>query len=106
VVENAAGAGGTIGATKVAKATPDGHTLLLFHIGMATTPALYRKLQYKPLEDFEYLGMVNDVPMTLIGKPQLPAEYLPRFRKLHPCQRRQAQPSPCRTRFSLPHCAA
>ncbi|MBK8072852.1 MAG: tripartite tricarboxylate transporter substrate binding protein BugD [Ramlibacter sp.] len=73
VVENAAGAGGTIGTNKVAKATPDGHTLLLFHIGMATTPALYRKLQYKPLEDFEYLGMVNDVPMTLIGKPQLPA---------------------------------
>jgi tripartite-type tricarboxylate transporter receptor subunit TctC len=73
VVENAAGAGGTIGASKVAKATPDGHTLLLFHIGMASTPALYRRLSYKPLEDFEYLGMVNDVPMTLIGKPQLPA---------------------------------
>jgi tripartite-type tricarboxylate transporter receptor subunit TctC len=73
VVENSVGAGGTIGATKVARANPDGHTLLLFHIGMATTPALYRKLQYKPLEDFEYLGMVNDVPMTLIGKPQLPA---------------------------------
>ena len=73
VVENAAGAGGTIGATKVAKANPDGHSLLLFHIGMAATPALYRKLSYKPLEDFEYLGMVNDVPMTLIGKPQLPA---------------------------------
>jgi tripartite-type tricarboxylate transporter receptor subunit TctC len=73
VVENAAGAGGTIGATKVAKAAPDGHTLLLFHIGMAATPALYRKIGYKPLEDFEFLGMVNDVPMTLIGKPQLPA---------------------------------
>jgi tripartite-type tricarboxylate transporter receptor subunit TctC len=73
VVENAAGAGGTIGATKVAKAAPDGHTLLLFHIGMAATPALYRKLGYKPLEDFEYLGMVNDVPMTLIGRPTLPA---------------------------------
>jgi tripartite-type tricarboxylate transporter receptor subunit TctC len=73
VVENAAGAGGTIGATKVAKAAPDGHTLLMFHIGMAATPALYRKLAYKPLEDFEFLGMVNDVPMTLVGKPQLPA---------------------------------
>ena len=73
VVENVNGAGGTIGASKVAKASPDGHTLLLFHIGMAATPALYRKLSYKPLEDFEYLGMVNEVPMTLIGKPQLPA---------------------------------
>ncbi len=73
VVENVVGAGGTIGATKVAKANPDGHTLLLWHIGMASTPGLYRKLQYKPLEDFEYLGMVNDVPMTLIGKPQLVA---------------------------------
>ncbi|MBZ4211180.1 MAG: tripartite tricarboxylate transporter substrate binding protein BugD [Comamonadaceae bacterium] len=73
VVENVNGAGGTIGSTKVAKASPDGHTLLLWHIGMAATAGLYRKLQYKPLEDFEYLGMVNDVPMTLIGKPQLPA---------------------------------
>ncbi len=73
VVENTAGAGGTIGATKVARATPDGHTLLLHHIGMASAPALYKKLQYKPLEDFEYLGMVSEVPMTLIGKPQLPA---------------------------------
>jgi tripartite-type tricarboxylate transporter receptor subunit TctC len=74
VIENVGGAGGTLGAAKVAKAAPDGHTLLLYHIGMATAPALYRKLPYKPLEDFEYLGMVNDVPMTLIGRPTLPAE--------------------------------
>ena len=73
LVENVAGAGGTIGANKVAKAGNDGHTVLLHHIGMATSPALYRKLPYNTAEDFEYLGMVNDVPMTLIGRPSLPA---------------------------------
>ncbi len=73
VVENVAGAGGTIGANKVAKAPQDGHTVLLHHIGMATSPALYRKMPYNTTDDFEYLGMVNDVPMTLIGRPTLPA---------------------------------
>lgn len=73
VIENVAGAGGTLGATRTAKATPDGHTLLLHHIGMATSPALYRNLPFKTLDDFEYLGMVNEVPMTLIGRPTLPA---------------------------------
>ncbi|MEN9669761.1 MAG: hypothetical protein RL018_38 [Pseudomonadota bacterium] len=73
VVENVAGAGGTIAANKVAKASQDGHTVLLHHIGMATSPALYRKLPYNTIEDFEYLGMVNEVPMTLIGRPTLSA---------------------------------
>jgi tripartite-type tricarboxylate transporter receptor subunit TctC len=73
VVENTGGAGGTLGAAKAAKAAPDGYTLLLHHIGMATSPALYRSLPYKTLDDFEYLGLVNEVPMTLIGKPSLPA---------------------------------
>ena len=73
VVENVGGAGGTLGATKVARAAPDGYTLLLHHIGMATSPALYRNLAYKTLDDFEYLGMINEVPMTLVGKPALPA---------------------------------
>jgi tripartite-type tricarboxylate transporter receptor subunit TctC len=73
VVENAAGAGGTIGANKVARATPDGHTILVWHIGMASTAGLYRKLPFKALEDFEYLGMINDVPMTLLGSPKVPA---------------------------------
>ena len=73
LVDNAAGAGGTIGANKVAKAAPDGHTILLHHIGMSTQPALYRNLPYKTMDDFEFLGMVNDVPMTLIGRSTLPA---------------------------------
>ncbi len=73
VVENAAGAGGTIGATRAARAQPDGYTLLVWHIGMASTPSLYRRLQFNPLQDFEFLGIINDVPMTLVGKPQLPA---------------------------------
>jgi len=73
IIENVGGAGGTLGAGKAAKAAPDGHTLLLHHIGMATAPALYRNLAYKPLEDFEFIGMINEVPMTLIGKPSLPA---------------------------------
>ncbi len=73
IIENVGGAGGTLGAAKVAKAAPDGYTFLLHHIGMATAPALYRKLPYSVENDFEYLGMVNDVPMTLIGRPTLPA---------------------------------
>ncbi len=73
VVENVNGAGGTIGMAKVARAVPDGHTLLLHHIGMASAPGLYRKLSFKVADDFEYLGMINEVPMTLIGKPQLAA---------------------------------
>jgi tripartite-type tricarboxylate transporter receptor subunit TctC len=73
IIENVGGAGGTLGASRVAKAAPDGYTVLLAHIAMATTPGLYRKLNYNSLNDFEYLGMINDVPMTLIGKPSLPA---------------------------------
>lgn len=74
LVDNAAGAGGSIGANKVAKAAPDGYTLLLHHIGMATMPTLVRNIPFKVESDFEYLGMVNDVPMTLIGRPSLPAK--------------------------------
>jgi len=68
IIENVPGAGGTIGATKVAKAKPDGYTLFLHHIGHATAPALYRKLAYNALEDFEPIGLVTDVPMTFVAK--------------------------------------
>jgi len=82
VVDNAAGAGSTIGNAKVARAKPDGYTLLLTHVGMATTPVLYRKLPYNYETDFEYLGMINDVPMTLIGKPQLEASNFKELREM------------------------
>lgn len=68
IVENVGGTGGTLGAGRVARATPDGYTLLLHHIGHSTAPALYRKLAYNPVDDFETIGLVNDVPMTLIAR--------------------------------------
>jgi tripartite-type tricarboxylate transporter receptor subunit TctC len=73
IIDSAAGAGGSIGANKVAKAAPDGYTLLVHHIGMSTMPGLVRNIPFKVESDFEYLGMINDVPMTLIAKPALPA---------------------------------
>ncbi len=81
VIDNVGGAGGTLGAAKVARANADGYTLLLHHIGMATSPALYRSLPYKTLDDFEYMGMVNEVPMTLIGRATLPASNFAELRK-------------------------
>ena len=73
IIDNSAGAGSSIGSNKVAKAAPDGYTLLLNHIGMATMPSLLRNIPFKVESDFEYLGLINDVPMTLIGKPALAA---------------------------------
>ncbi len=79
VVENVGGAGGNIGVNRVAKAAPDGYTILLHHIGMSTSPALYRKLDYDPMGDFEYIGLVADVPMTLIARGNFPAANLKEF---------------------------
>ena len=72
VVENVPGAGGTIAPNKLKGAAPDGYTLMLAHIGMSTAPALYRSLPFKPLEDFEHIGQVVDVPMTFVAKKDLP----------------------------------
>jgi tripartite-type tricarboxylate transporter receptor subunit TctC len=72
IIENALGAGGTIGTHRVARAAPDGYTLLLMHTGQATSVSLYRKLPYDPVEDFEKIGLVTDVSMLVVGKPNLP----------------------------------
>jgi tripartite-type tricarboxylate transporter receptor subunit TctC len=71
IVENASGAGGTIGSTKVATAKPDGYTLLMIHISHATNPALYPKLRYDPIKDFEPIGLVADLPMVIVAKKDL-----------------------------------
>lgn len=76
IVENTLGAGGTIAATRVARAAPNGYTIFLHHMGMATAPALYRTLNFDPLKDYEYIGQVLNVPMTLLGRKDLPASNL------------------------------
>ena len=72
IVENTGGAGGTIGVEKVARAKPDGYTLLLMHIGISTSPSLYRNLRYDATKDLDPIGLVTDVPMTLIGRKDFP----------------------------------
>jgi tripartite-type tricarboxylate transporter receptor subunit TctC len=79
IVENLGSAGGIVAVARVAKATPDGYTLLLHHIGMSTSPSLYRKLDFNPLTDFEYVGLVAEVPMTLVARHDFPAKDFKEF---------------------------
>ena len=76
IVENRPSAGGILGPEVVKNANPDGYTILIHHIGMATIPTLYRQLRFNPLTDFEYIGLVNEVPMTIIAKQALPPKNL------------------------------
>ena len=77
VIENKLGAGGTVAAAYVARSAPDGYTFFIHHNGMATAPALYRKLSYNPLTDFEFVSQAVDVPMTLLARKDFPANTLP-----------------------------
>ncbi|WP_376989421.1 tripartite tricarboxylate transporter substrate-binding protein [Bosea sp. R86505] len=72
VVENVGGAGGTTGTARVARAAADGHTLLLSNIGHASSATLYRRLPYQPVDDFSPIGLVVDVPMTLVARADMP----------------------------------
>jgi tripartite-type tricarboxylate transporter receptor subunit TctC len=77
VVENVGGAGGTIGASSVARAAPDGYRLLIHHVGHATAATLYRTLPFDTVEDFAPVGLVTDSPMVMLGHPSLPPRSLP-----------------------------
>ncbi|WP_426176963.1 tripartite tricarboxylate transporter substrate binding protein BugD [Massilia sp. TWR1-2-2] len=79
IIENVAGAGGTIGAARVAKSAPDGYTLFMHHIGQSTAPGLYRKLSYNAIDSFEPIGLVTDVPMTIVARKDFPAKDMKEF---------------------------
>jgi tripartite-type tricarboxylate transporter receptor subunit TctC len=76
IVENAAGAGGTIGSTRVARATPDGYTLLVHHVGLSTAATLYRRLPYDTKTAYAPIGLITDAPMTFIARPDFPPNTL------------------------------
>jgi tripartite-type tricarboxylate transporter receptor subunit TctC len=76
IVENLAGAGGTIGTAKVAAATPDGHSLLVMHFGHAANTALYPHLRYDAVKDFEPVGIVAESPMAIVARKDFPAKDL------------------------------
>ncbi len=79
VVENIGGAGGTVAAGRVARSPNDGYTIFLHHIGMATSATLYRKLPYDVRTDFEPIGLVTSVPMTIIARKDMPAKDIKEF---------------------------
>jgi tripartite-type tricarboxylate transporter receptor subunit TctC len=79
IVENRPSAGGILAPEQVKNAKPDGYTILIHHIGMATIPTLYRQLRFNPMTDFEYIGLVNEVPMTIVAKPATQAKDLKEF---------------------------
>lgn len=74
IVENVAGASGTVGMARVAKSAPDGYTIAVWHIAQSTAPALYDNLKYDVLNDFDHIGRITDVPMTLVSKTALPTK--------------------------------
>jgi tripartite-type tricarboxylate transporter receptor subunit TctC len=79
LVENVPGAGGTIGQGRFVQARPDGHTLLLGGVGQATVPTLFRRLSFDPVGTMEPVGLINEVPMTIVARRTLPAANLAEF---------------------------
>jgi len=70
VVQNLAGAGSVVGSMQVAKAKPDGYTLLINHMGLSTVPALYKKIAFDPLSSFEFVGLYAEAPMMIMARKE------------------------------------
>ena len=102
IVDNSPGAGGTIAAKRVINSKNDGYTLLIHHIGMSTAPALYKNLGFDPMNDYEYVGQVADVPMILVGNKDLPPK---NYQELLPYMKANVSKigrASCRERVSSP----
>ena len=100
LVENVGGAGGTIGMARVSKSAADGYTLAIWHIAHATAPALYDSLKYDVVNDFDHLGRITDVPMTLVSKPAFAGQQCDRTAGVD-SQQRATRP-PTATPVSVP----
>jgi len=72
IVQNVPGAGSVVGSQQVAKAKPDGYTLLLNHVGLSTVPALYKKLNFDPLASYEFIGLYAEAPMMIMARKEFP----------------------------------
>ena len=79
VVDNPAGASGSIGTARVARAKPDGYTLLMIHVSHATNQAMYKSLPYHPVDDFEPIGRATSGPMLIAARNGFPAKNLNEF---------------------------
>ena len=79
VVDNTAGASGSIGTAKVARSKPDGYTLLMIHVSHATNTAMYKSLPYHPVDDFEPIGRATSGPMLIATRNDFPAKNLQEF---------------------------
>ncbi len=101
IVENQGGAGGTLGSARAARAEPDGYTLLLHHVALASSASLYRKLPFDPATSFVGVGLITDVPMTVVGKPDLKPDTIGRSPRLYPHEQGPCDLCPCRRGVGL-----
>ena len=104
IVENIAGAGGTTGITRGAQAKPDGHTIMMGHMGThGAAPALYPNLKYDPTKDFEPIGLAAGTPILIVARKDFPAKDLKDSSSTDEGHRRQGEPGSCRGRLGLLH---
>ena len=102
IVENVAGAGGTIANERVARSTPDGSTVLINHVALLAAPSLFNNLRYDTVTAFEPVGLVNNAPMALIGRKSIPGRQPEGYPRLDQGAGRQGELRARRRRHQQP----